>query len=81
MTMAVAGRTAVAGYKSVGAPEIGGPDYTKEVLVTVGRAGRLSVHAWHERALGMRGTKNSPSCMQGHYRPLSVLLEHFVQEF
>ena len=72
-TMAVAGRTGEGGYKLVGAPVNGGPDYMKEGSVTVGRAGRLSVHTWDERALGMRGTEFPPSCMPAHYRPLSVV--------
>ena len=33
----------------------------KEGSVTVGRAGRLSVHTWDERALGMRETEYPPS--------------------
>jgi hypothetical protein len=45
-TIAVAGRTNRGGYKLVGAPNEGGPDYMKEGSVTVGRAGRLSVHTW-----------------------------------
>lgn len=66
---AVAGRTAaMVGRKNAGAP-LGGPGYMKEGLVTVGRAGRLSVHTLDERALGMRGTKPIlPACTRdiGH---------------
>jgi hypothetical protein len=40
--------------QNVGAPINGGPDYMKKGSVSVGRAGRLSVHTWDERALGMR---------------------------
>ena len=35
----------------------------KEGSVTVGRAGRLSVHTLDERALGVRETEFPPSCM------------------
>ena len=72
-TMAVAGRTERRGYKLVEAPANGGLDYMKEGSVTVGRAGRLSVHTWDERALGMRGTEFPPSCMRPHYRPPRVV--------
>jgi len=72
MTMAVAGRTENGGYKHVEAPANGGPDYMKEGSATVGRAGRLSVHTWDERALGMRVTEVPPSCMPAHYRPRRV---------
>ena len=70
MMMAVAGRTKGRIYcflkhsppglerrvtqKDVGAPINEGPDYMKKGSVTVGRAGRLSVHTLDERALGMR---------------------------
>lgn len=63
MMIDVAGRTGGAGYKHVEAPEIGGLDYMKEGSVTVGRAGRLSVHTLDERALGVRETDVPPSCM------------------
>ena len=59
--------------KDVGAPINEGPDYMKKGSVTVGRAGRLSVHTWDERALGMRGTGDPPSCMRPHYRPRRVI--------
>jgi hypothetical protein len=59
--------------KDVGAPINEGPDYMKKGSVTVGRAGRLSVHTWDERALGMRGTVYPPSCMRPHYRPRRVI--------
>lgn len=54
-------------------PLSGGLIYTKESSVTVGRAGRLSVHTLDERALGMRGTADPPSCMLRDYRSLSVV--------
>ena len=54
-------------------PPEGGLDYMKEDSVTVGRAGRLSVHALDERALGMRGTECPPSCMHRAYRPRRVV--------
>jgi hypothetical protein len=78
MTMAVAGRTGGRIYPgardvNVEAPINGGPDYMKKGSVTVGRAGRLSVHTWDERALGMRGTVHPPSCMRPHYRPRRVI--------
>lgn len=73
MTMAVAGRTCPQAYKHVEAPETGGLNYMKEGSVTVGRAGRLSVHTWDERALGMRVTESPPSCMPSHYRPHRVV--------
>jgi len=89
MMMAVAGRTKGRIYcflkhsppglerrvtqKDVGAPINEGPDYMKKGSVTVGRAGRLSVHTWDERALGMRGTVYPPSCMRPHYRPRRVI--------
>jgi len=44
-------------------PSTGGLDYMKKGSVTVGRAGRLSVHTSDERALGMRETESPPSCM------------------
>jgi hypothetical protein len=43
--------------------DVGGLGYMKESSVTVGRAGRLSVHTLDERAHGMRGTGHPPSCM------------------
>lgn len=58
---------------NVGAPQKRGPDYMKESSVTVGRAGRLSVHTLDERAHGMRGTVCPPSCMRTNYRPLWVV--------
>jgi hypothetical protein len=74
MMMAVAGRTSGRIYPvNVGAPINGGPDKIKKGSVTVGRAGRLSVHTWDERALGMRGTVHPPSCMRPHYRPRRVI--------
>jgi hypothetical protein len=74
MTMAVAGRKRGPNLpKNVGAPINGGPDYMKKGSVTVGRAGRLSVHTWDERALGMRGTVHPPSCMRPQYRPRRVI--------
>lgn len=74
MTMAVAGRKGAGIYPiNVRAPINGGPDYMKKGSVTVGRAGRLSVHTWDERALGMRGTVHPPSCMRPHYRPRRVV--------
>ena len=85
MMMAVAGRTGMRSYaparstdsrltlKLVEAPSKGGLDYMKEVSVTVGRAGRLSVHTLDERALGMRGTEVPPSCMHPHYRSRRVV--------
>ena len=51
------------GFKLVEAPVNRGPDYMKKGSVTVGRAGRLSVHTSDERALGMRETESPPSCM------------------
>ena len=51
------------GSKLVEAPVNRGPDYMKKGSVTVGRAGRLSVHTLDERALGMRETESPPSCM------------------
>ena len=54
------------------APNEGGLGYMKEGSVTVGRAGRLSVHTLDERALGMRGTE-PPSCMHDPYRPRRVV--------
>ncbi len=82
--MAVAGRKTIAilypcraGTKCQGsnveAPQMRGPDYMKESSVTVGRAGRLSVHTLDERAHGMRGTVCPPSCMRTNYRPLWVV--------
>lgn len=77
MMMAVAGRTEDRWYadrpttdspvspvpQTCRGPRIGGLDYMKEVSVTVGRAGRLSVHTLDERALGMRGRKSLlPAC-------------------
>jgi len=50
-------------------PQGGGLINMKEIAVTVGRAGRLSVHTLDERAHGMRGTA-VPSCMPGKYRSL-----------
>jgi hypothetical protein len=61
------------GPTNVGAPQERGPDYMKESSVTVGRAGRLSVHTLDERAHGMRGTVGPPSCMRTNYRPLWVV--------
>ena len=73
ITTAVAGLIATDGMpvtgsvepRNVEAPSRGGLDYMKEVSVTVGRAGRLSVHTLDERALGMRGTENIllPACI------------------
>jgi len=57
----------------VEAPKRGGLDYMKEDSVTVGRAGRLSVHTLSERALGMRETECPPSCMHRAYRPRRVV--------
>ena len=57
--------------KHVEAPVNGGLDYMKKGSVTVGRAGRLSVHTLDERALGMRETA-PPSCMHCAYRPRRV---------
>ncbi len=58
------GRTRSSGTpKLVEAPVNRGPDYMKKGSVTVGRAGRLSVHTLDERALGMRETESPPSCM------------------
>ena len=54
-------------------PHEGGLDYMKKVSVTVGRAGRLSVHTLDERALGMMETEHPPSCMQRIYRPQRVV--------
>jgi len=83
--MAVAGRKALGSYSdrrrnpesmtvpNMSRPPKGGLDYMKEVSVTVGRAGRLSVHTLDERALGMRGTEVPPSCMHRAYRPLRVV--------
>jgi hypothetical protein len=53
----------------------------KESSVTVGRAGRLSVHTLDERALGMRGTVTLlPACavIIGHSE---WLLEMFLYQF
>ena len=78
--MAVAGLTYGGSYagsarspKLVEAPVKGGLDYMKEDSVTVGRAGRLSVHTLSERALGMRETECPPSCMHRAYRPRRVV--------
>jgi hypothetical protein len=85
MMMAVAGRTCVGSYaaavttptwvvlKLVEAPVNEGLDYMKKGSVTVGRAGRLSVHTLDERALGMRETECPPSCMHRVYRPRRVV--------
>ena len=85
MMMAVAGRTCRESYASAGktptwtppelveAPVNGGLDYMKKGSVTVGRAGRLSVHTLDERALGMRETECPPSCMHRAYRPRRVV--------
>jgi hypothetical protein len=86
MTMAVAGRTAARWYRAPGTgppvrnhaemmrpPLSGGLIYMKESSVTVGRAGRLSVHTLDERAHGMRETEVPPSCMLRDYRSLSVV--------
>jgi hypothetical protein len=59
----------------------GGLIYMKESSVTVGRAGRLSVHTLDERALGMRGTVTLlPACavIIGHSE---WLLEMFLYKF
>lgn len=80
-TMAVAGRTFSTmadrgvesekpGTKVMGPPPERGPHLHEGELRTVGRAGRLSVHTLDERALGMRGTVDPPSCMRLHYRSL-----------
>lgn len=61
------------GSQNYRGPREGGLGYMKEGSVTVGRAGRLSVHTLDERALGMRGTEFPPSCMHGAYRPRRVL--------
>jgi hypothetical protein len=53
-------------------PQSGGLINMKEGAVTVGRAGRLSVHTLDERAHGMRGTASPSSCMLGEYRSLCV---------
>jgi hypothetical protein len=53
-------------------PQGGGLDYMKAGSVTVGRAGRLSVHTWDERALGMRETE-PPSSMRFDYRSRRVV--------
>jgi hypothetical protein len=58
---------------SMSRPPEGGLDYMKEDSVTVGRAGRLSVHTLSERALGMRETECPPSCMHRAYRPRRVV--------
>ena len=75
MMIAVAGLTRRGSYAGIGrtrgsrapklveAPVNRGPDYMKKGSVTVGRAGRLSVHTSDERALGMRETESPPSCM------------------
>lgn len=79
--MAVAGRTDVDATtepklrekpEKARGPRKGGLGYMKVGSVTVGRAGRLSVHTLDERALGMRGTK-PPSCMHRAYRPRRVV--------
>lgn len=85
MMMAVAGRTFGGSYagadttpsrvplKLVEAPVNEGLDYMKKGSVTVGRAGRLSVHTLDERALGMMGTECPPSCMHRAYRSRRVV--------
>jgi hypothetical protein len=82
-TRAVAGRTAptmasiVLALKMVSQmmrpPQCEGLIYMKESSVTVGRAGRLSVHTLDERAHGMRERLALTSCMLGHYRSLCVV--------
>lgn len=80
MIMAVPGRNENRSYSSiqptgsarelVEAPTTWGPRlHEGESSVTVGRAGRLSVHTLDERAQGMRGTVHPPSCMRRVYRP------------
>ena len=55
-------------------PPLSGASSTHEGgFRTVGRAGRLSVHTLDERALGMRGTADPPSCMRVHYRSPTVV--------
>jgi len=61
------------GPKACRGPRKGGLDYMKEGSVTVGRAGRLSVHTLDERALGMRETELPPSCMHPPYRSRRVV--------
>jgi len=84
ITMAVAGRTGddrmsvlnlntLMTVESMSRPPKGGLDYMKGDSVTVGRAGRLSVHTLSERALGMRETECPPSCMHCAYRPRRVV--------
>jgi hypothetical protein len=68
-----AGTTSGPSHKLVEAPVNGGLDYMKKGSVTVGRAGRLSVHTLDERALGMRGTECPPSCMHRAYRSRRVV--------
>lgn len=80
MMTAVPGLTCAGSYagtsglspKLVEAPVNGGLGYMKKGSVTVGRAGRLSVHTLDERALGMRGTECPPSCMHRAYRSRRV---------
>lgn len=71
--MAVAGRIGSRGYdRGVGSdaaqkqkcrgPQMRAPTYMCEDSVTVGRAGRLSVHTLDERARGMRETDILSTC-------------------
>jgi hypothetical protein len=78
-TMAVAGRTADTMAEPDAVPEMtrpplgGGLVYTKESSVPWGGLGGYPFTPWTERALGMRGTVDPPSCMRVHYRSLRVV--------
>jgi hypothetical protein len=77
--MAVAGRTRdtmadhVAHAEMMRPPRGGGLIYTKESAVPWGGLGGYPFTPWTERALGMMGTVDPPSCMRVHYRPLRVV--------
>ncbi len=84
MTIAVAGRKREGMLSALSAHQVtremmrpptgGGLIYMKERAVSVGRAGRLSVHTLDERAHGMRGN-GPPSFL--HASPLSVTLSGY----
>jgi hypothetical protein len=77
--IAVAGRTGTTMADHGPAPEMmrpplrGGLIYTKESSVPWGGLGGYPFTPWTERALGMRGTVDPPSCMRVHYRSQRVV--------